>query len=156
MNRQFSPHRSQQRGAPQSRMQVLFDPDKPEVELLDKLAEKQADLMPDGRKAVNANQLRKYFGEIKDLYLQYQAQSAQKKAAEVYMKSIEPRFKMVRSKVAYGSRQGGSGKLSEDFARMISEGIAKVRPGNHTDFEKFVMHLEAVVGFMYGKGKISK
>ncbi len=139
-------------------MQVLFNPDKPEVELLDRLAEEQADMMPgeNGRGGINSNQLRKYFGEIKDLYLQYQAMSAQQNPAEIYMKTIEPRFKMIRSKVAYGSRAGGQGKLNKEFATMISEGIAKVRPGNHTDFEKFVMHLEAVIGFMYGKGKISK
>lgn len=63
---------------------------------------------------------------------------------------------MIRSKVAYGSRQGSQGKLTKEFADMLKHGIAKVRPGNKEDFIKFVMHLEAVVGFMYGKGKISK
>jgi len=154
-----SPHRSQhERGTPNANNQVFFKPDLPEVDLLDSLAEKQADAMPGeaGRGGINSNQLRKYFGEIKDLYLQYQAKSAQQNPGEVYMKSIEPRFKMIRSKVSYGSRQGSQGKLSKEFARMISEGIARVRPKNHHDFELFVMHLEAVVGFMYGKGKISK
>ena len=138
-------------GDPQS--PILFDPTKPDVELFDTLAEQQADAMPDGRDSINSNQLRKYFGEIKDLYRQYQANGEDQ---AFYQKSIEPRFKMIRSKVAYGSRPGGQGKLPKQFANMITVGIGKVRSGKKEDFAKFVMHLEAVVGFMYGKGKVSK
>ncbi len=138
---------------------VLFDPDKPELELFDTLAEQQADAMPGGNpndrreKPINSSQLRKYFCEIKDLYRQYQANE---ETPGFYQKSIEPRFKMIRSKVAYDSRASSQGKLTKEFAALISEGIKKVRNGNATDFTKFVMHLEAVVGFMYGKDKVSK
>lgn len=153
-----SQQRRHQQGGGSAPMQLFFDPDKPEVELYDHLAEQQADAMPgdNGWGGINSNQLRKYFGEIKGLYLQYQAMAGQQPAGEYYIQSIEPRFKMIRSKVSYGKRAGGQGKLSKEFADLIDLGIQKVRPGNNADFEKFVMHLEAVVGFMYGKGKIKQ
>jgi CRISPR type III-A-associated protein Csm2 len=130
---------------------VLFDPSKPDKELFDGLAEQQADMLE-----INSSQLRRFFGEIKDLYRQFNAQVAgeaeESKKEQVYKQRIEPRFKMVRSKVAYASRPGGQAKVSAEFARFLQDGIKKV--ADHKQFVRFVMHLEAVVGFMYGKGKV--
>lgn len=139
-------------GGSDTSFQVLFDPTAPEVKLFDELAEKQAELLP----AINSNQLRKYFGEIKDLYRQFEARSAgeEEHPNRVYMEAIEPRFKMIRSKVAYGQRKSSQGSVPPEFARFLSEGIQSVRPGQYEEFRKFVMHLEAVVGFMYGNGKV--
>jgi CRISPR type III-A-associated protein Csm2 len=124
----------------------------PRVDLLDSLAEKQADAFD----TVNSSQLRRFFSEVKDLYRQFEALTAgrpESEHAEVYRSSVEPRFKMVRSKVAYATRAGGQSKLSEGFAHFLSEGVRKV--GTHEHFRLFVQHFEAVVGFMYGKGKVS-
>jgi CRISPR type III-A-associated protein Csm2 len=143
-------------GGSQPEFEVQFHPDKQDVDLLDKHAEKQADAFPDRK--LNSNQLRKYFGEIKDLYRQYIAGSprSDEERQARYQQSFEARFKMIRSKVAYGQRASGQAKVPREFAVMISEGIQRVRPGNHRDFERYVMHLEAVVGFLYGKDKVSK
>jgi len=148
MTARRSPPRSQSER--DSSVEVLFDPHKSDAELFDTLAEKQADQLE-----VNPNQLRRFFGEIKELYRRFNALvSGQppEHAGDIYKKEIEPRFKMVRSKVAYATRPGGQSCLNRQFARFLLEGIQRVH--NHRDFVRFVMHLEAVVGFMYGKGHV--
>jgi CRISPR type III-A/MTUBE-associated protein Csm2 len=127
-----------------------FDPSKPKAELLDALAEEQAKAL-----SINSSQLRRFFGEVKDLYRQYETKCAAAPRSEwedLYRQDIEPRFKLVRSKVAYAKgRQGGS-KLPADFASFLDAGIKKVRTGE--EFRLFVQHFEAVVGFMYGLDQV--
>jgi CRISPR type III-A-associated protein Csm2 len=134
-------------------IEVLFDPGKPEKDLYDALAEQQAELLE-----INSSQLRRFFGEIKDLFRQFNALIAGISDAEqkenVYRTKIEPRFKLVRSKVAYASRPGGQSTIPREFAQFLEQAISKVN--NSVDFARFVTHLEAVVGFMYGKGKVKK
>lgn len=129
---------------------VLFDPEKPEQELYDTLAEQQAQSLE-----INSSQLRKYFGETKDLYRQFNALTAavhdSTEKQRIYHEQVEARFKMLRSKVAYAmGRQ--TLRLDRNFAMFLQEGIKKVQ--NHQHFVRFVMHFEAVVGFMYGQGKV--
>lgn len=134
---------------------VYFDPSCSDTELFDSLAERQCDAFTNSR--INSSQLRRFFGEIKDLYRRFDALTAAKPAEEqerVYRKTIEPLFKMVRSKVSYATRAGGQSKLDGNFAQMLSVGIAKV--DGPEQFRRYVLHLEAVVGFMYGKGKVAR
>jgi CRISPR type III-A-associated protein Csm2 len=129
-------------------VKTYFDPTKPDRELFDTLAEKQAIDLP----KVNPSQLHRFFGEIKDLYRQFNASTVgadDEFKKKVYQETIEPRFKMVRSKVAYATRPGQQSKLPREFADVLRIGIGKVN--KHEDFTRFVMHLEAVVGFMFGK-----
>jgi len=120
--------------------QPPFDPAKPPAELLDGLAEQQADQF--GRD-LNSNQLRKFFGEVKDLFRQVQA-------GQDYKAAIEPRFKMLRSKVFYATHKvGGTKGVPDSFKAFIENAIKKVQTKEH--FECFVKHFEAVVGFWYGK-----
>lgn len=140
-------------GGASSRAEVLFDPAQPPAALYDELAEKQADAFS----GVNSNQLRKFFGDVKDLYRRYTAMVSDKSEAqrdEIYQNHISPLFRMMRSKVAYATRPGGQSQLPGDFADFVSGGVAKVHSAQ--DFEKFVRHFEAVVGFMYGKEKVKK
>lgn len=134
-------------GAP---ITVLFDPDKPEQELYDTLAEQQAQSLE-----INSSQLRKYFGETKDLYRQFNALTAavhdNAEKQRIYHEQVEARFKMLRSKVAYAVGRKTL-QLDRNFAAFLQEGIKKVQ--NHQHFVRFVMHFEAVVGFMYGLGKV--
>jgi len=136
---------------------VFFDPSKPEADLYDSIAEEQADSFPSGRDAINKNQMRKFFSDIKDLYRRYEARIAGEQndsvRQNIFQESIEPQFRMMRSKVNYATRAGG--KIPKEFADFLTEGIRKVEKGNHEHFCKFVLHFEAVVGFMYGKGKVS-
>jgi CRISPR type III-A-associated protein Csm2 len=139
-------------GPPQPGHTPEFDPSRSEVELLDTLAEKQAEHLD----RINSAQLRRFFGEVKDLYRQFEALTAAvtddgvKK--QVYEKRVEPRFKMLRSKVAYAQRAGGQGKVPASFAQFLMEGVKKV--SDFDQFRKFVMHFEAVVGFLYGMDKV--
>lgn len=130
---------------------VLFDPEKPEQELYDTLAENQAQSLQ-----INSSQLRKFFGEAKDLYRQFNALTAANTSdAEmdrIYRERIEARFRMLRSKVAYAERPGGQARLDRNFATFLKEAIQKVK--NHQHFVRFILHFEAVVGFMYGQGKV--
>lgn len=147
----MTPNRSgAARGRSRSQTEALFDPSKPDVELFDTLAEEQAEQLE-----INSAQLRRFFGELKDLYRQFNARTAGADDAEketVYRKQIEPRFKMIRSKVSYATRAGGQSKLRREFADFLQQGIGRV--SNVQDFLRFVTHVEAVVGFMYGKGKV--
>lgn len=134
--------------------QVLFDPQKSDTELFDTLAEQQADMLSE----INSSQLRRFFGELKDLFRQWRSSSATLKndqeREDHYKRQYEPRFKMIRSKVSYATRAGGQSKLDEKFAKLFMVGISRVN--SWKDFERFVTHVEAVVGFMYGKGKVTE
>jgi len=138
---------------PRPKIQVLFDPSKPDAALFDTLAEEQAKQLE-----INSSQLRRFFGEIKDLYRQFNAltagEVAEAKKQDVYKEKVEPRFKMMRSKVSYAKRAGGQAKLPEEFAEFLGESIRKV--ADHRQFVRFVLHLEAVVGFMYGMRKVTE
>lgn len=130
----------------------LFDPAKPAKDLLDTLAEKQAVSFDQ----VNSSQLRRFFGEVKELYRQFEALTAPEGSdpKAIYEQKIEPRFKMVRSKVSYAMRKSGSAssKIPNDFGGFLEKGIAKVQDAEQ--FRLFVQHFEAVVGFMYGHDKV--
>lgn len=133
----------------------LFDPSKDDSELFDKLAEDQAEEIPPGLKS---NQLRRYFTELKGLLNQLRSLTAADPTDEnkekLFLQKINPRFRMLRSKIAYGSRQNGSAQLQPQFAEVLEQGIKKVQDAKQ--FERFVLHIEAVVGFLYGKDKVSK
>ena len=138
----------------------FFDPQESETRLYDELAEKQAKAMPDNRKhRITSSQLRRFYGEIKTLHRQYDAATrgqGRERKNEIYQRSFEPQFRMVRSKVAYAGRRSGQSGVPKEFATMLEKGISKVRNGRSEDFEKFVTHLEAVVGFMYGRDRVTQ
>lgn len=127
----------------------LFDPAKPLDELVDALAEQQAALIPGGRDGLQSSQLRRFFGDVKELYRRLEQNSS-------YDQLIKPMFKMIRSKAAYAWRNGdrGASKIPREFYEFLDKGIAKVQ--NESDFRKFVQHFEAVVGFLYGTGKVGR
>jgi CRISPR type III-A-associated protein Csm2 len=140
-----SPQGSGPRPAP-----FAFDPSKRDVDLLDTIAEEYAEKLD-----VNSSQLRRYFGEVKELYRLFDALQKfepTRSPADIYRERVEPRFKMVRSKVQYATRQGGQARIAREFADYLSLSIQRV--GDHEQFVRFVQHFEAVVGFMYGKGKV--
>ena len=137
----------------------LFDVSKPDAELYDQIAEQQADVFAqlDFRNRIPASQLRRFFGEVKELFRRFNSQTAansDKTEEDVYRQSIEPQFRMIRSKVAYTLGRQGSSSVPREFADFLSEGIRKVDTAKN--FRRFVLHFEAVVGFMYGKDALSK
>lgn len=139
--------------APPQGPATLFDPARGKVELFDTLAEQQAVRLEE----INSTQLRRFFGAIKALALHFDAVArdrAQEGTAEVlYERYIAPRFKLLRSQVRYAGRDKNR-LLKQCYVDYFDQSIAKVR--NADDFRLFVTHLEAVVGFLYGMGKVSK
>ncbi len=127
----------------------LFDPAEPLDKLLNDLAEEEAKRMPDagGRDELKSSQLRRFFGDVKDLYRRWQR-------GQDYTTVIAPMFKMIRSKASYAWRNGRDPKIPRPFYQFLDEGVAKVK--NESDFGAFVQHFEAVVGFLYGLGKVGK
>ncbi|MCA9013004.1 MAG: type III-A CRISPR-associated protein Csm2 [Planctomycetaceae bacterium] len=133
----------------------LFDVTKPDAELYDDLAEKQADVFVSDK--IASSQLRRFFSEIKDLYRRFNSLTKANSTGDdeaIYKSHIEPQFRMMRSKIAYTVGRASNVKVPYAFADFLSLGISKVRSAK--DFRRFVLHFEAVVGFMYGKDALSK
>ncbi|MBC8309302.1 MAG: type III-A CRISPR-associated protein Csm2 [Planctomycetes bacterium] len=139
---------------PKRTIEVFFDPSKNASSLLDELAEQQADKMPD-RPKITKSQLRRVFGELKDIYNRFASVTSsfnEAKAEEIYQERFAAPFKMLRSKVAYATRSGGQSKMPNEYGKLFQDGIKKVT--NAKEFKLYVLHIEAVVGFLYGKDKI--
>jgi CRISPR type III-A-associated protein Csm2 len=135
-------------------IEVLFDPTKNKAQLLDELAELQAEKMPD-RPKITKSQLRRVFGELKDIYNRFTSVTASVddgKSEAIYQERFEAPFKMIRSKVAYATRSGGQSKMPMEYGKLFQDGIQKVT--NAKEFKLYVLHTEAVVGFLYGKNKV--
>ncbi len=130
----------------------LFDSAKDTTELVDELAERQAEMLGE----LKSSQLRRFFGEAKDLFRRLDVGTSldEQKLEQRYQREIAPQFKMLRSKASYAWRNGQrQSKIPRGFHDFIENGVKKVR--NAKDFDKFIRHFEAVVGFAYGKGLVS-
>lgn len=92
----------------------------------------------DKSKSVTATQLRKFYNEFKGLEKRVNAKG---------FESVLPLIKMVRSRAFYASNGNKIPKSFKDFLVKNVEAINEKR-----DFEAFLLHFEAVVGFCYGMG----
>ncbi len=120
-------------------------------ELLDQKAEKQArdfiiyrqirqDQVIDKQKSLTSAQLRRFYGEFRQL----------KKKADVRgFDKVRPLIKMVKSKASYAANPSNR-KIPESFKKFLIENINRIDSGD--DFKAFMLHFEAVVGFYYGMG----
>jgi len=155
-NQQRHKQRRQFSDKPKRTIEVLFDPSKEASSLLDELAEQQADQMPgDRNNKITKSQLRRVFGELKDIYNRFTSVTAsvdEAKSEEMYQERFAAPFKMLRSKVAYATRSGGTSKMPSEYGTLFQDGIKKVT--NAKEFKLYVLHTEAVVGFLYGKDKV--
>lgn len=120
---------------------AYFDPAKLQIELVDTLAERQADELGQAGK-ITRSQLRRFFGEVKDLHRRLAG-------GRNYHEQVEPQFKMLRSKAYYARRRQGQQQISPEFCGFIENAVQKVT--NEQEFRLFVSHFEAVMGFLYGK-----
>ena len=129
---------------PAPRVEFFKDSEKKKLnpDLLDSIAEAQADKI---HRNINSAQLRRFFGEVKGLYSRLEHQEP--------FERLFPLIKMIKSKVWYAANPNKE-KIPKDFASFILGGIEQIKDEN--DFRAFVLYFEAVVGFMYGKGLVSK
>jgi len=122
----------------------VFSPDYPLEDLVDKIAESQANaLMGNGRDEVKTTQLRKYFHEIKEIYHQIRDNE---NPEEMFKKQLY-RIKLLRSKVEYDAGRD-TNRIPQSLKKFIEN--ASVKCDKWNKFEKFVLHFEAVLGFFYG------
>lgn len=110
--------------------------------LLNVDAEKQADQL---HQKINSAQIRRFFGEIKNLSLRLQQGRP--------WTQIEPLFRMLRSKAAYAASRKNV-NFPKEFEKFISDKVNQVE--DQKDFEAFALYFEAVLGFSYGKDRVSE
>lgn len=145
MNGRSSQHRRPQgtnpppRPEPETQAAPTFDPGHPVPELVDEDARRAAEAL----QRVNKAQIRQFFQEVKDLHRQLRPYAPDQKA-RIYQDRFEPRFKMLKSRAAYSA---GRNRDNEPLRQFIWKAVDGVRSAE--DFEKFVMHFEAVLGFYY-------
>lgn len=89
------------------------------------------------------SQVRRFFGEVKNIYNCLQEGRS--------WSDLELRFRMIKSRASYAS---GTRRIPKEFATFLAYHIDQVKDAK--DFEAFVQHFEAVLGFMYGKGLVTK
>ncbi len=94
----------------------------------------------DSRNSLSASQLRRFFGEFRQLEKRINAQG---------FDQVKPLIKMVKSKASYAANPSNS-KIPRAFKNFLISNINEIN--SKKDFEAFMLHFEAVVGFYYGMG----
>ncbi len=89
-------------------------------------------------KTLSSAQLRRFFGEFRQL---------EKKVSLMGFEKVKPLIKMVKSKASYASNPSNP-KIPQSFKSFLIENVDNINGGK--DFETFMLHFEAVVGFFYG------
>jgi len=100
----------------------------------------------DGKNSITSAQLRRFYGEFKSLEKKFQfRQGTGKSEREKAFLYVLPLIKMEKSKVAYAAK-----KVPYDFKKWMNDNVDAI--ATPEDFEAFLLHFEAVVGFCYGLG----
>ena len=94
--------------------------------------------MLDLRKTLSSAQLRRFFGEFRQL---------EKMVKVMDFDRVKPLIKMVKSKASYAANPANP-KIPESFKNFLIQNIDAIN--TKEDFEAFMLHFEAVVGFFYG------
>ncbi|MDD6087824.1 MAG: type III-A CRISPR-associated protein Csm2 [Desulfovibrionaceae bacterium] len=97
----------------------------------------------DSKNSIKASQLRKFYADVKGLELSWKYQQ---RTEEAFV-TILPQLKILKAKSRYAQARG---VVPPAFSSWIEEHVNAIR--NTQDFEAFLLHFEAVVGFCYGEG----
>lgn len=101
-----------------------------------------SDGKPD-RNAIKSSQLRRFFNEFKSL----ERKLAQgKEDQEEAFRGVKPLVKMANAKVVYAKARKVVPQAFVDWLQKHVQDIETAR-----DFNAFLLHFEAVVGFCYGR-----
>jgi len=109
-------------------------------------AEKEAEAF----RALPPTQLRRFFSEVKGLQRQLDLLASQERGErrlprEAAWAQIHPQFAMLKSKVVYAQGRIGAKNMPDAFVRFVINHVAWVKDVG--DFDAFLAHFEAVVGF---------
>ena len=92
----------------------------------------------DNKGSLSSAQLRKFFNEFRQL---------EKKVGIEGFDKVKPLIKMVKSKAAYASNPSNP-KIPRSFKNFLNTNLDRIE--REKDFQAFMLHFEAVVGFFYG------
>ena len=90
------------------------------------------------KKTLSSAQLRRFFSEFRQL---------EKKVKVMDFNKVKPLIKMVKSKASYAANPSNP-KIPVSFKNFLIKNIDEIN--EEKDFEAFMLHFEAVVGFFYG------
>ena len=103
----------------------------------------------DRRNKLNANQLRRFYNECKNLEKKYTFLQQKNKDEDSAFLQVLPLIKMLKAKVSYASNPSNP-KIPKTFSAWLNAAIDGVKDAK--DFEAFLLSFEAVVGYCYGAG----
>lgn len=92
---------------------------------------------------LSSAQLRRFFGDFKQLAKKVEKQDFEK---------IKPFIKMLKSKASYAANPGNP-KIPAQFKDFLMGNVDSIN--TKEEFEAFMLHFEAVVGFFYGLEGVS-
>ncbi len=120
------------------------------TELVDEEALKYAKkFVPEDKRDKNrikASQLRKFYADVKSCESAWKNSSPDDQRESTFP-AVLPRIKILKAKVEYAK---GRKVVPDDFAAWLSTCVDGIKNGK--DFEAFLLHFEAVVGYCYGQG----
>lgn len=129
-------------------MSLYFDGKNIRKELLDEEARLEAEKfvpLVNGKpekSAIKNAQLRRFFGEFKG----FQRKLEQKQGeVDEHFKSILPMIKMINAKVTYARARS---VVPPAFEIWMKKHVAAIESAR--DFQAFLLHFEAIIGFCYG------
>lgn len=123
-----------------------FENDAINPKLVDTFAKEWADRFyseQNKKDSISAAQLRRFYGDVKNLEMRWQNSSDKEKA----FLDILPMIKLLKAKAAYAKQRK---LVPESFRDWIWENVNLINKAK--DFEAFLLYFEAVVGFCYGNG----
>jgi CRISPR-associated protein Csm2 len=91
-----------------------------------------------GKLSLTSAQLRRFFGEFRQL---------EKKIISTGFDKVKPLIKMTKAKVTYAANPINQ-KVPNTFKKFILQNVDQIE--SKEEFEAFMLHFEAVVGFFYG------
>lgn len=106
---------------------------------------------------LNANQLRRFYNECKNLEKRFSfakqklasAGSSAESASDAAFLQVFPLIKMLKAKVSYAANPSNR-KIPQTFSEWLNTSINGIEDAK--DFEAFLLSFEAVVGYCYGAG----
>jgi len=102
---------------------------------------------------ITSAQLRKFYNEFKGLERKYQTKMLAKTSDTIskddILNSILPQIKIMKAKVSYAKSRKVVPQVFEDWLKKSVDDINSAK-----EFEAFLLHFEAIVGYAYGTGKL--
>lgn len=98
---------------------------------------------------ITSAQFRKFYNEFKGLERKYQTKMLADDNKENAFISILPQVKIMKAKVSYARSRKTVPLVFENWLKDAVDSINSAK-----QFEDFLLHFEAVLGYAYGTGKL--